>query len=396
MILFALLQFAIGFQRLGDELGRADAIGQKNLAIGQLLRDLDASPSRQETASAFARFEQRYLAIATVGEAAAANDAKAAELLELQRAGASRARIMRLAAELAGAGASEARIASQRTRELSYAVKARAVLLGVIVVVGTFGGGLLFLKRSRHLERLLERRAAELDEVDSSRRLFFAKASHELRTPATAIRGEAEVALADAEDMATVRQALRHISAHAKFLDHRIEEMIGIARTSDGKLHLDASRLDLREVASSAVDEARSFAASVEVALDLKLPDTPVETVGDVIWVKRALLAVIENALKFSPMEGRVSVALTEREGFGEVTVTDQGPGVVPEELPLIFDAYYQTDVGKARGGSGLGLAMTRWVAEQHGGRAYARNVGSWRYPNGCAMTVAFKLDRAA
>jgi signal transduction histidine kinase len=396
MILFALFQFAISFQRLGDELGRADALEQKNSAIGQLLRDLDASPSRQGTERALTRFEQRYLAVATVGEAAVANDGRAAELLELRRAGASRAQIRRLAAELASAGASDARIASQRTQELRYAVKARAILLGVIVVVGTFGGGLLFLKRSRHLERLLARRAAELDEVDSSRRLFFAKASHELRTPATAIRGEAEVALADAEDLDTVRQALRHISAHAKFLDHRIEEMIGIARTSDGKLHLDASRLDLREVASSAVDEARSFAASVEVALDLTLPDTPVETVGDAIWVKRGLLAVIENALKFSPMEGRVSVTLAEREGFGEVTVTDQGPGVVPEELPLIFDAYYQTDVGKARGGSGLGLAMTRWVAEQHGGRACARNVGSWRYPNGCAVTVAFKLERAA
>src|SRR5688572_30372734 len=111
MILFALFQFAISFQRLGDELGRVDALEQKNSATGQLLRDLDASPSRQETARAFNRFEQRYLAVATVDEAAAANDEKAAELLELRRAGASRAQIKRLATELASAGASDARIA---------------------------------------------------------------------------------------------------------------------------------------------------------------------------------------------------------------------------------------------------------------------------------------------
>jgi signal transduction histidine kinase len=172
--------------------------------------------------------------------------------------------------------------------------------------------------------------------------------------------------------------------------------MIGIARTSDGKLHLDQARLDLREIATTAVEDARSFAHSVEVALDLSLPDTPVEVVGDATWLRRALLAMIENALKFSPMEGRVGVTLAPRDNFAEVTVTDQGPGVMPEELPLVFEAYYQTDAGRARGGSGLGLSMTRWVAEQHGGRAFARNIGGWRRPDGCAVTMAVKLERAA
>lgn len=399
LMLFVLFQFTISSQQFGDELERVDVLVQENSVTEQLLRELDASNSRQEAASALARFEKRYIRLQAIDGVSAADPSDrqaAAELLKLRRDGASREQIGLFATELADARASDARIASQRAQELHLAVKIRAGLLGLVVILGVFGGGFLFLKRSRHLEGLLSRRAAELDEVDSSRRLFFAKASHELRTPVTAIRGEAEVALADAEDLDTVREALRHISAQAKFLDHRIEEMIGIARTSDGKLHLDASRLDLREVVSSAVDEARSFAASVEVTLDLTLPSTPVETIGDATWLKRALLAIIENALKFSPMDGRVSVALAEREGLAEVTVSDQGPGVMPEELPLIFDAYYQTDAGKARGGSGLGLAMTRWVAEQHGGRAYARNVGSWRLPMGCSVTVAVKLERAA
>lgn len=396
LILFALLQFAISFRQFSNELDRTDALVQGNLAIERLLSDLDVSNSRRQAAEALARFEERRLRVGTNEGTTTSERRLAAQIAALRKEGASQQRIRRFATELATTGAGEVRAATERAREVGLTVEISAGLLGFVVILGVFGGGFLFLKRSRHLERLLSRRAAELDEVDSSRRLFFAKASHELRTPVTAIRGEAEVALADAEDLDTVRQALRHISAQAKFLAHRIEEMIGIARTSDGKLHLDASRLDIRDVASGAVEEARSFADSVEVALDLKLPGTPLETVGDATWLKRALLAIIENALKFSPMEGRVGVVVAERDGLAEVTVSDQGPGVMPEELPLIFDAYYQTDAGKARGGSGLGLAMTRWVAEQHGGRAYARNIGSWRFPQGCAVTVAVKLDRAA
>jgi signal transduction histidine kinase len=390
-ILVALIQFLIGFERFADAAQDADARARSSVAVTALLYELDASDSDDSRARVLARFEADH-----AGDGAGTAGAAVAALAERHRAGASHQQIVRLAEQLAETGAAEAEAARSRAERSRRAIRGHAAALATFIILCVFGGGLLFLRRSRHLERLLTQRAAELDEVDASRRLFFATASHELRTPVTAIRGEAEVALADAEDLDAAREALRHIGAHAKFLNHRIEEMIGIARTSDGKLHLDEARLDLRDIAATAVEDARSFAHSVEVALDLSLPDAPVEVVGDATWLRRALLAIIENALKFSPMEGRVGVTLAQRDNFAEVTVTDQGPGVMPEELPLVFEAYYQTDAGKARGGSGLGLSMTRWVAEQHGGRAYARNIGGWRRPDGCAVTMAVKLERAA
>lgn len=261
-------------------------------------------------------------------------------------------------------------------------------ILAFTVFAAVFGGGSIFLLRVRDLERLLTARARELEEVDRSRRLFFAKASHELRTPITALRMEAEVALAEHVDADLTREALRQIKAQAKFLGHRIEEMIGIAQTADGKLHLDRKKLDLSEVVEGAVDEARLFAKSVEASLELVLPDRPVALVGDPLWLKRATLAVIENALKFSPIGGVVNISLERYENSARVTVRDQGPGIVANELPLIFEAYYQTETGKDRGGNGLGLAMTRWVAEQHGGKTWANNLGSYRSPSGCAVTL--------
>lgn len=269
-------------------------------------------------------------------------------------------------------------------------VRQWVAILAFTVVVAMFGGGSIFFLRVRDLERLLAARARELEEVDRSRRLFFAKASHELRTPITALRMEADVALTDKADAELTREALRQIKAQAKFLGHRIEEMIGIAQTADGKLHLDRKKLDLSEVVESAVDEARLFAKSVEASLNLVLPDKPVALVGDPLWLKRATLAVIENALKFSPIGGVVSISLDRRESYARVTVCDQGPGVVANELPLIFEAYYQTETGRGRGGNGLGLAMTRWVTEQHGGKTWANNLGSYRRPSGCAVTLEF------
>jgi len=387
VILVALVQFLVHLEHYRSETERVAIYSQDSAALNQLLYELDSPLTRDEMGKSISRFETRYIGDET--------DRPATELKKAYLAGRPQTRVVELAKARSASHTAAANMAKQRLERSDLAVKAYAALLGVSVILCVFGGGWLFLRRSRHLEHLLEQRAAELDDVDASRRLFFAKASHELRTPVTAIRGEAEIALEDAEDLEAVREALGHINATAKFLNHRIEEMIGIARASDGKLHLDAARLDLRTIVEGAIEDARIFAASVAVAVEKTVPGRPVAVVGDAVWLKRALLAVIENALKFSPMDGKVAVHLEVKNGMGEITVTDNGPGVMPEELPLLFDAYYQTDAGKARGGSGLGLAMTRWVAEQHGGRAFARNIGSWRRPDGCAVTIAIKLEQS-
>jgi signal transduction histidine kinase len=402
-ILFGMTQFLFSFYQFHEALGEADLLERRSTAAVILGHELAAANRQTDVNEIIARFASKvgdatggHEDASTPGSGQRIDSVTPADIVALHEQGASRATLEDNAGVLARTEETRAGEARVRADRLMDRTAFRAALLGFVIILNVFGGGLLFLKRWRHVERLLQERTKELEEVDASRRLFFATASHELRTPVTVLLGEAEVALAGDDDLDGARAALRHIAAHARFLGHRIEEMIAIARTSDGKLHLDAQQLDYRDVVSSAVHEARWFAASVESELDWTAPDRPVVVVGDALWLKRALLAVIENALKFSPMEGRVTVRLERREEYAAVTVTDKGPGVMPEELPLIFKAYYQTEMGKMRGGTGLGLSMTRWIAEQHGGRAYARNLGMGRYPDGCAVTVLIRQELAA
>ena len=104
------------------------------------------------------------------------------------------------------------------------------------------------------------------------------------------------------------------------------------------------------------------------------IPAAPVLVQADARWLEQALLAVIDNGLKFSDPDGVLALALAVTADEAVVTIADDGPGILPTELPRVFDAYYQAEAGRARGGTGLGLALARWVAEQHGGRIYAEN----------------------
>jgi signal transduction histidine kinase len=398
-VLFLLYHFLIGFNQLGQAHEQAVLAGQNRSAVERLTEDLEDPPAGLAVERALVRFAENFVEPGGTGPApgnAAAGAAAGSALAELQGNDSSRPFVRERAQRLLSRWEARAQTAERRSAELRSQVALRATLMGLVVVATAIGGALLFLRRSRQLYRLLARRTAELDEVDASRRLFFANASHELRTPVTAMMGEAEVALTgDHRDDGTMEQALRHVVAQARFLGHRIDEMIGLAQTSDGKLQLEADRLDYREVVAEAVADARSFARSVEVEMGVAVPNQPVMVRGDALWLKRALLAVIENALKFSPMQGQVTVELLENVEFARVRITDQGPGIVPHELPLIFEAYYQTETGKDRGGSGLGLSMTRWVAEEHGGKAFARNVGHPSRPEGCTVTIDIRLERA-
>ena len=290
------------------------------------------------------------------------------------------------------------RAEASKTAADMAALRARMSMLGVgvalIALVTAIAGAWMLWTANWRLANLvasrttlLEERNARLAAIDRSRRLFFAKVSHELRTPVTVMRGEAEVTLADAKaDVPALRDALFHVAASAEFLERRLVDLLGIARADDGRLQLSFEPVDLGEMLREIGGEAERFARSSAVKIAIDAPAAPVIVSGDRLWLGRAVMSMIDNGVKFSPQGGVLNLRLTQAGDSAVIEVADSGAGAPPAELPRLFDAFYQADEGRARGGSGLGLALTRWLAEQHKGSVRAVNAPG----GGCvfAMTL--------
>lgn len=293
-----------------------------------------------------------------------------------------------------------ARIAARERAEVAQVedalrgLRRRTSWLAILLAAGSLAaaalGAFLLLRANRDLGREVDARTAELQAVDRSRRLFFAKASHELRTPVTVMRGEAEVTLSDPHaSVADLRQSLAHVAANADFLGRRIEELLGLSKADDGQLALSIQPVSLTQLVRASVEGAQGYARSADVRIDLSAPGAPLRLSGDGRWLGQALLAVIDNGVKFSPQNAALHVALTAQGDRAAIAVTDHGPGMLAEELPRIFDAYYQTEEGRMRGGTGLGLALARWVVEQHGGTIMAANDPA----GGCQIRIELPLE---
>lgn len=242
----------------------------------------------------------------------------------------------------------------------------------------------------RERTRNLEQSTLKLKEIDENRRLFFSKTSHELRTPVTVLMGEAEVALRNKNaDVETYRDALSHIVASGGFLRRRLEDLISLARSEDGRVTLERRSVDLSQCVRETVAAAEAYARASEVYLEDRIVEDTLHVEGDPSWIKQAILAVIDNAVKFSPPNGEVTISLTRNDRFGVVEIADSGPGVEDEALTNLFDPYFQASGGKRRGGSGLGLTVARWIVEQHHGKISARNLT----PAGLGVRLEFELE---
>lgn len=221
----------------------------------------------------------------------------------------------------------------------------------------------------------LRDKAEQLSKVDKTRRLFFAKVSHELRTPLTVLLADAELALKNKTcDQKAFRDALGHIYAQGEVLKRRISDLINVARSEDGKIILEKTTFALDILMREIARDAEAYAHSSGVSLHVDVPHNQVNFVGDRSWLRQGLLSIIDNAIKFSPPNGDVQIVLKNKDSAIEISIEDDGPGAAIDELPRLFDPYYQASSGSARGGSGLGLAVGRWVAEHNGGKIFASN----------------------
>ena len=211
---------------------------------------------------------------------------------------------------------------------------------------------------------------AELEQRDALRRQFFADIGHELRTPVTAIRGEAEVALRSKVDVAANREtALKTIVKITEQLTETVNELFLIAREQAGVLDLRHEPLDLREALQEAACQMANVARESQARLRTELPNDALWIDGTKTRVIQLVRILISNAITHAQHGVEVEISAYEEDGTAVLKVTDDGPGIPKSEQPRVFDRYYRgaNDPLKKTTGTGLGLPIARSIATAHG-----------------------------
>jgi heavy metal sensor kinase len=208
----------------------------------------------------------------------------------------------------------------------------------------------------------LERSFAEI-------RRFTADASHELRTPLAAIRTEAEVALTRPLGVADCQHLLGSILEECERLTRLTEQLLALAREDAGVARQAHGPVDLTALVQGVVDNMRPLAESRGVGLH-SVVDGPAEVRGDGARLRQVFYNLLDNAIKYTPEGGRVTVRSGRRDGDAVVTVRDTGVGIPAEHLPRVFDRFYRVDRARSReqGGTGLGLSIAQSIVTAHGG----------------------------
>ncbi|MGH9122416.1 MAG: sensor histidine kinase, partial [Acidimicrobiales bacterium] len=189
-------------------------------------------------------------------------------------------------------------------------------------------------------------------------------AGHELRTPLTSLRTNIEVLLRVQDLPPAERTSLQaDVTAQLTELTTLIGDVVELARQEERSLDPTESRLD--EIVGRAIERARRRAPSITFSVDL----TRGSVIAQPILLERAVLNVLDNAVKWSRPEGTVEVTLTRTDRW-VLEVTDHGPGIAPEDLPRVFDRFYRAPAARSMPGSGLGLAIVLQVVTAHGGVA--------------------------
>jgi heavy metal sensor kinase len=211
---------------------------------------------------------------------------------------------------------------------------------------------------------------ARLDAAFQEQKRFIADASHELRTPLAVLRGETEVALEQERATAEYQESLALIKDEAERLSRIVENLFMLARqpVDAPSMIREAVRLD-----ELVVDCARAAGVlATQKGLRLKIEGSlrAMTVNGDDEMLKRMLLNLLDNAVKYTPAGGEISIALESQNGDAQIIVEDTGIGIPAEDQPRIFDRFYRVDKARSRalGGAGLGLSIARWIVEGHGG----------------------------
>jgi two-component system, OmpR family, sensor kinase len=214
----------------------------------------------------------------------------------------------------------------------------------------------------------LEAAFARREEALERQRRFAADASHELRTPLTSIGGHARMLdeWALEEDPERAKRSVGAIRREASRMRDLVESLLALTRGDEGA-SLEVGRHDLAAVAEEAAQTAR-VAADGKVSVRYAGPRREVPATFDRGRVHQIASILLDNAVRYTPEGGSVTVGVRDEDGRVALEVSDTGVGIPEDQLPLVFERFYRSDLSRADGGAGLGLSIARQIAESHGG----------------------------
>jgi CheY-like chemotaxis protein len=242
------------------------------------------------------------------------------------------------------------------------------------------------LESERNARATAERTSRMKDE-------FLATLSHELRTPLQAILGWTHVLGTPALVPEDLARGVETIERNARLQTQLIEDLLDMSRIVSGKIHLELEDVDLATVVDGVVDTVRPAAQAKNLVITSNVEVRPAAVRGESARIQQVLWNLLSNAIKFTHEGGTIHVALTREPTHFSIQVVDDGIGIRPEDLSVIFERFIQADSSTRRrfGGLGLGLSIARQLAELHGGRLEAESAGV-----GHGATFTLKLPVAA
>jgi len=220
---------------------------------------------------------------------------------------------------------------------------------------------------------------------------FLAIVSHELRTPLNAILGWTKLISSGRIQQDRIKQALEVIDRNATLQAQLIEDLLDISRIIRGKLHLELSSFNLKDIIRETVETLSLAAEAKAINVQLNLDKNVRNIVGDSNRLSQIMWNLLSNAIKFTPPEGSVEINLKEVDSSVQIQVSDTGIGINSDFILLIFEYFRQVDGSTTRsaGGLGLGLAITRHLVEAHGGTIAAESPGEGQ---GTTFTVKLPI----
>jgi signal transduction histidine kinase len=258
------------------------------------------------------------------------------------------------------------------------------LLLGVggVALLGAGVGGLFLSNRALSPARLSW----------ANQQRFIADAAHELRTPLTLLRADAEVLLRGRERLDEEDAALlEDIVAEAQHMSNLASNLLTLARLDSGTIHREHEVVSLAALAQEGARRVEAFAGQRGVTIEVE-SDGDAYIIGDPLLLEQAMLALLDNAIKYNRQGGRVIAQTGERDGKAFLEVRDTGIGIPAEHLPHLGERFYRVDKARSReaGGTGLGLSIAQRIARTHGGELTLSSVPE----QGTVVTLALPPAR--